>query len=104
MVPEGLDTWKLARYEGNRVEVLHEEIPGDWARGIGEDRVKAFRSLAERGKRWRLESPTQAQKSALLREGLPETALPRLRTKGDAADLMTRIKGRRAVRKLGVTL
>jgi hypothetical protein len=35
---------------------------------------------------------------------LPEKALPRVRTRGEAADLLTRIQGRRAVKKLGVSV
>lgn len=102
MVPEGLDTWKLASYEANRITVLHDALPSDWAMGIGEDRAKAFQKLAERSARWRNQPVSPAQLSRLVREGLPEKALPRVRTKGDAADLVTRIQGRRAVKRLGV--
>jgi superfamily II DNA or RNA helicase len=104
MVPEGLDTWKLASYEGGRVKVLHDMIPSEWAMGIGEDRAKAFQKLAERSARWRNQPASQLQKSRLLREGLAERALVHVRTAGDAADLVTRIQGRRAVKKLGVAL
>lgn len=104
MVPEGTDTWKLASYESNRLHVLHEALPADWAMGIGEDRAKAFQKLAERSARWRGAPATDVQRGRLLREGLPEKALPRVRTKGDAADLLTRIQGRRAVKRLGVLL
>lgn len=104
MVPEGPDVWRLATYRGGRVEVLHEEIPADWAMGIGEDRAKAFQKLVERSARWLGQPVSDLQKGRLLREGLPEKALPRVRTKGEAADLLTRIQGRRAVKKLGVTL
>lgn len=104
MVPEGLDTWKLASYENGRVYVLHDALPSDWAMGIGEDRAKAFQKLAERSARWRDQPVTPAQLTRLLREGLPEKAIPRVRTKGEASDLTTRIQGRRAVRKLGVSL
>lgn len=102
MVPEGIDTWRLAAYEAGRVNVLHDAIPSEWAMGIGEDRAKAFQKLAERSARWRNQPVSQLQKSRLLREGLPERALVRVRTAGDAADLVTRIQGRRALRKLGV--
>ena len=104
MVPAGVDVWKLATYESGRVSVLHDTLPSDWAVGIGEDRAKAFQKLAERSARWRNMPASTLQKSRLLREGLPETALPRVRTRGDAADLLTRIQGRRAVKKLGVAL
>jgi superfamily II DNA or RNA helicase len=104
MVPEGLDTWRLASYENGRITVLHDAIPSDWAMGIGEDRAKAFQKLAERSARWRDQPVTPAQLTRLMREGLPEKAIPRVRTKGEASDLTTRIQGRRAVRKLGVAL
>jgi superfamily II DNA or RNA helicase len=104
MVPEGIDTWKLAKYEGGRVQVLHDALPSQWAMGIGEDRAKAFQKLAERQARWRNQPVSQLQKGRLLREGLPERALGRVRTQGEAADLVTRIQGRRAVKKLGVAL
>jgi ATP-dependent helicase IRC3 len=104
MVPQGMDTWKLASYENGRVTVLHDVLPSNWAMGIGEDRAKAFQKLAERSARWRDQPVSPAQLSRLLREGLPEAAIPRVRTKGEASDLTTRIQGRRAARKLGVLL
>lgn len=100
MVPAGPDTWRLASYENGRVKVLHDQLPAHWATGIGEDRAKAFQKLIERDARWLAQPATEIQKGRLLREGLPESALPRVRTKGDAADLITRISGRRAVKKL----
>lgn len=100
MVPVGVDTWKLAAYRGGKLEILHEEIPADWAMGIGEDRSKAFTKLVERDARWLRGPVTDAQKGRLVREGFPESKLHRVRTKGEAADLVTRIQGRRAVRRL----
>lgn len=100
MVPVGTDTWKLAAYENGRVKVLHEQIPVHWAQGIGEDRTKAFQKLNERDARWLSGPVSQIQKGRLLREGLPESKLHLVRTKGDAADLITRIQGRRAIKKL----
>jgi superfamily II DNA or RNA helicase len=104
MAPVGLDTWRLATYQNGRVEVLHDEIPADWAMGIGEDRAKAFQKLVERTARWLTQPVSDLQKGRLLREGLPEKALPRVKTRGEAADLLTRIQGRRAVKKLGVSV
>lgn len=100
MAPVGEGTWKLATYQGGRVTVLHDEIPSDWAMGIGEDRAKAFTKLAERKASWLRQRPTDMQLSRLVREGLPEAKLPLVKTRGDAADLITRIQGRRAVRKM----
>lgn len=102
MAPVGLDTWKLATYENTRLTVLHEEIPAEWAMGIGEDRAKAFQRLAERKASWRRSRASEAQKSRLLRQGFPEDQLHRVKTMGEASDLSTRITGRHALRRMGV--
>lgn len=100
MVPAGEDKWQLASYINGRITVLHEELPADWAQGIGEDRAKAFGKLVERDARWLGMPVTEQQLGRLVREGLPHEALNRVHTRGQAADLITRIQGRRAVRKL----
>jgi hypothetical protein len=100
MVPAGIDTWKLASYRNGRVEILHDQLPVNWAQGIGEDRAKAFQKLVERDARWLKAPVSDPQKGRLIREGFPADKLHRLKTRGDAADLITRIQGRRAVRKL----
>lgn len=102
MAPVGTDTWKLASYDGGKVKILHNQIPGDWARGIGEDHAKAFQRLNERSAGWLNMPVSDLQKGRLVREGLPEKALPKLKTRGEAADLLTRITARRAMKKLGV--
>lgn len=102
MAPLGTDTWKLAAYEGNRLTVLQDEIPADWAMGIGEDRAKAFQRLAERSATWRRGRASDAQKSRLLRQGFPESKLHLVKTMGDASDLSTRITGRHALKKMGL--
>lgn len=101
MVPVGVDTWKLAAYESGKIQILHEQLPSEWAMGIGEDRAKAFQKLAERNARWLALPPSEQQLSRLVREGFPAEKLDRVRTRGDAADLITRIQGRRAIKKLG---
>lgn len=103
MAPVG-ENWKLASYRNGRVETLHEELPVDWAMGIGEDRSKAFGKLAERKAGWLRLEPTHSQLGRLEREGLPSKHLNKVATRGDAADLLTRIQGRRAMRKLGVAV
>jgi superfamily II DNA or RNA helicase len=100
MLPAGLDTWRLAAYRNGRVQVIHEQLPADWAMGIGEDRAKAFQKLVERSARWLGQPVTDAQKGRLIREGFPAEKLGRIRTSGEAADLITRIQARRGVRKL----
>jgi superfamily II DNA or RNA helicase len=104
MAPTLEDTWRLASYADNRLTVLHEALPSDWAMGIGEDRAKAFQKLAERKARWRNEPASPAQRNKLMAEGLPAAALPRVKTKGQAADLLTRIQGRRAAKRMGITV
>ena len=100
MVPAGLDTWRVATYENTRLKVLQDAVPADWAMGIGEDRAKAFTRLVERDARWLRQRPTDAQLRRLVLEGFPEAKLGRIATRGDAADLVTRIQGRRGVRRL----
>lgn len=100
MVPNGGDVWKLAAYEGNRLTVLQDQLPAEWAMGIGEDRAKAFQRLVERSAKWRKSRASDAQKSRLLRQGFPESKLHLVRTMGDASDLSTRITGRHALKKL----
>jgi len=102
MAPIGEDTWKLATYEGNRLTIIQDEIPADWAMGIGEDRAKAFQRLAERSARWRKSRASDAQRSRLIRQGFPESKLHLVKTMGDASDLSTRITGRHALRRMGV--
>jgi superfamily II DNA or RNA helicase len=102
MAPAGPDTWKLATYDAGKMRVIHDQIPGDWARGIGEDHAKAFQKLNERSASWLNRPVSELQKGRLVREGLPEGALGRIRTQGEATDLLTRITARRAMRKLGV--
>lgn len=97
------DAWTLATYLAGRLEILHAALPVDWASGIGEDRAKAFGPLAERNARWLSESPTERQLSRLVRDGLAPQRLGAVKTRGQAADLLTRIQGRRAIRKLGRT-
>lgn len=104
MVPSGVDAWKLATYQNGNINVLHDAIPSDWATGIGEDRAKAFQKLVDRDARWLAGPISDQQKSRLVREGFPAAKLPLVRTKGEAADLVTRIQARRAVRRLGVTM
>lgn len=104
MAPIGVDAWKLAAYEGNRLTVLQDEIPADWAMGIGEDRAKAFQRLAERKAAWRRSPVSDAQKGRLIRQGFPERKLHLVKTRGEASDLSTRITGRHALRKMGVAL
>lgn len=101
MFPTGTDdVWKLAQYEQNRITVLHQELPGEWARGIGEDHAKAFQKLNERDASWLRRPASQQQITRLLNEGLPEKHLHRIRTQEDAANLITRIVGRRGVKRL----
>jgi superfamily II DNA or RNA helicase len=102
MAPVSADTWKLVTYQGNRLTVIQDEIPADWAMGIGEDRAKAFQKLVERTARWRKARASEAQKSRLVLQGFPESKLHLVKTMGEASDLSTRITGRHALRKMGV--
>lgn len=94
------ERWQLAEYIAGKIQILHAALPLDWAQGIGEDRCKAFSKLTRRDAGWLKAPPTSAQLGRLLREGLPEAKLARVRTRGDAADLLTRLQGRRALGRL----
>jgi superfamily II DNA or RNA helicase len=96
----GEERWQLAEYISGKLAVLHAGLPAEWAQGIGEDRVKAYSKITRRDAGWLSAPPTSAQLGRLLREGLPENKLSRVRTRGDAADLLTRLQGRRALRRL----
>jgi superfamily II DNA or RNA helicase len=99
-VPES-DLWRLVDYDSSgRLTVLHGALPAEWAQGIGEDRARAFHKLSEKQAGWRNLRPTGAQLSRLVREGLPSSRTGQVRTRGQAADLLTRLAGRRALRKL----
>jgi superfamily II DNA or RNA helicase len=100
MAPIGEDVWKLATYEGAKLTVLHEALPGEWARNIGEDHAKAFQKLNERKASWLSMPVSPQQRTRLLIEGLPEAKLSRVKTRGEAADLITRIQARRGYRRL----
>jgi hypothetical protein len=103
MVPAGSDTWKLINYAGTRIETLHEQLPVDWAMGIGEDRAKAFQKLVERGASWRRAPVRTTQIARLISDGFPEGKIHLIKTRGEASDLITRIKGRKVMRRLGVS-
>lgn len=94
------ERWQLAEYIAGKLAVLHASLPAEWAQGIGEDRAKAFSKITRRDAGWLKLPPTEAQRSRLVREGLPAAKLARVRTRGDAADLLTRLQGRRALRRL----
>lgn len=97
------ELWRLVTYGGGKITTLHDSLPVDWAQGIGEDHAKAFGKLSRRDARWLNEPPTDAQLNRLVREGLPESKQDKVRTRGQAADLITRIQARRAVRKMAST-
>lgn len=94
------ELWQLATYERGKIEVLHSSLPLEWAQGIGEDQAKAFGKLTKADARWLEMPPTERQLSRLHREGLPETSLGKVQSRGHAADLITRLAGRRALRRL----
>jgi superfamily II DNA or RNA helicase len=99
-IPGSDDRWKLMVHDGRKTVVLHDELPIGWAQGIGEDRVKALGNLVKRDAYWLRRKPTDAQLGLLLSLGLPESKIPMIKTRGDAADLITRIKARGIVRRL----
>lgn len=99
-LPGGEELWQLADYTGGKITVLHHSLPIDWAQGIGEDRAKAFGKLSQRSASWLQLPPTDAQLARLVREGLPQGRVSAVTSRGQAADLITRLQGRRALRRL----
>jgi superfamily II DNA or RNA helicase len=99
--PTGSGLWRISAYRGGKIETLHDSLPDDWAMNIGEDRVKAFGKINKRTAQWLADPPSDAQRDRLLQEGLPQNKLHLVTTKGAAADLITRIQGRRAMAKIG---
>lgn len=99
MIPRAEDKWLLATH-ANKTEVLFEDLTAEYAQGIGEDRARAAGKLAQKSASWLTLPPTQGQLSRLRREGLPENKLDRVTSRGQAADLITRITARRVMRKL----
>jgi superfamily II DNA or RNA helicase len=94
------DLWQLIDYAGSKLTVLNSSVPVDWAMGVGEDRARAFGRLAERSASWLRRRPTPQQLSRLEREGFPPSSIKKITTRGQAADLITRLQGRRALRRL----
>ena len=94
------DLWHLIHYGNAKITVLQRSVPLDWCQGIAEDRARAFGKLTAQSASWRRRAPTPRQLSRLVREGFPEAKLNKIKTQGDAADLMTRLTGRRAIRLL----
>jgi hypothetical protein len=78
----------LVSYQRGKIEVLYDSLPLEWAQGIGEDRVKAFSKITKRDARWLADPPTERQLNRLVREGFTESKLHKIKTKGQAADLL----------------
>lgn len=100
LVPNGdgwdvLQTSAIARERDN---LIYQGLPLGYAQGIGEDLARRSK-IAERDAWWAKQPPTAAQLGRLRRDGLPEDKMDRIRNRGQAADLITRIAARRAVRK-----
>lgn len=100
LAPDEGDTWQLIEHKGQKRTVLHRSLPLDWAQGLGEDRAKAFGHLAKKNASWRNLDPTAAQLGFLRRAGLSERGFARVRTRGQASDLIARIQARTAIRRM----
>lgn len=99
--PRSAELWQVVKYRGHgQFETINPSLPLDWAQGIGEDHAKAFTSLNKRDARWISQPPTEAQLNRLEREGLPAAKVLKVKSKGQAADLLTRIQARRAYKRL----
>lgn len=99
--PRSAELWQVVKYKGKGVfETINPSLPLDWAQGIGEDHAKAFSDLNKRDAYWTRQEPTVAQLNRLEQEGLPVASVKKVKTRGQAADLLTRIVARRAYRRL----
>src|SRR5690606_11843607 len=102
IAPVDDDRWVVAKVKpGNgRPEIVHEGLPFGYARGIGEDFARDAGAVAERDAYWLNRPPTAAQLGMLRRFGMPDKALAKVRTKGQASDLITRVIARNGLRKM----
>jgi superfamily II DNA or RNA helicase len=98
LVPRPDDTWTLVESTGSKRVVIRHDIPIDYAQGIGEEIARDSGTLATRNARWLRLKPTDAQLRRLAREGLPNPE--RVKTRGEAADLITRLAARRTIRRM----
>lgn len=100
IVPCGNDRYHLVQHGFGKLDFINRAVPLEWAFGIGEDRAKAYGKLTQRSASWLNAPVTTSQLHRLANEGMPEASLARVQTRGQAADLITRLQGRRAVTRL----
>jgi superfamily II DNA or RNA helicase len=97
LVPRG-EAWMVAESRDHRVEVVHESLPLGYAQGLGEDRARREGgSVSKRDAGWLRLAPTYGQLRRLELYGLKDTG--RVKTRGQASDLITRVIARRVIRK-----
>lgn len=95
------DRWAVGVHtKGSGLSVLGEDLPVNYATGIGEDYARECGSLARTNGKWRRQQVSDGQKNALRAAGLPAEKLPAIRDRGHASDLITVINARPALRKL----
>lgn len=98
---EAPDRWRVFQ---NQNAVARELVCGldlGYALGYAEDKARQAGDgwkLGRTGSRWLREEPTDPQYRWLKRAGLQD--LERVRTRGEASDLITLIQARRAIRRL----
>lgn len=99
IVPDG-GGWDVVTRNRSGFSVVYSGLTMDYAQGVGEDLARSAGKLAKRSAGWLSMPPTEAQINRLIREGLPAEKAARVSSRGQAADLITRIGARRVIRKL----
>lgn len=106
IAPDG-DDWKVIEQRpGNkavkdRLSIVATGLSIDYACGYGEDLARREgKTVANRNARWRKETPTRPQIGYLRSLGMSKDTVATVTTRGQAADLITGIKARSALRRL----
>ena len=94
MTPTGADSWTVERSEDGQRDVIHRELPLDYAMGVAEDYARREGSLVLIDPRagWRDEPATEKQVNALCRWRVP---VGQGLTKGEASNLLAALVGDR---------
>lgn len=101
LVPGGDGEWSVVQHRGRSSTVLHDGLPLGYAQGIGEDHARRTGgSISLRDAYWLEQPPTTPQLGRLSRYGMKPESLAKIRTRGQAADLITRADARRVIRRM----
>jgi superfamily II DNA or RNA helicase len=95
LVPVG-ELWNVVEDARKSTRVISEGLALNWAQGVGEEYARAHGgAIARSDASWRTQPVTDAQRSALLKQGLPAP-----KTKGEASDALSAAYSARTMRRL----